>query len=210
MSLLLERHARPPDDGAVSGRDLRVLAWICEQYGARVDHLALLEGCSERSARRLVARLRDAGLVSTRRLLVGEPAWAIPTATGARVSGAGFGPWQPRVGQLAHVAATARVRIHVQQRSPAAEWVCERQLARERRGAREHLPDAVVFVDGQRVAIEVELTVKSRKRTQAILDELSRRFDTVLYFCAPATRRQLGELEASGRWPKLGVRDLPA
>ena len=72
----------------------------------------------------------------------------------------------------------------------STEWVCERTLARER-AAGEHLPDGVVLVDGQRVAIEVELTVKSRRRVTAILDELSGALTRSLYFCAPAPHRQL-------------------
>jgi hypothetical protein len=81
-------------------------------------------------------------------------------------------------------------------------------LARERQ-AGEHLPDGVVLVDGQRVAIEVELTVKSQRRVTAILDELTARFDTVIYFCAAGPHRQLTGFAGSGRWSKLGVRELP-
>jgi hypothetical protein len=51
--------------------------------------------------------------------------------------------------------------------------------------------------------------VKSRKRVTGILDDLTHAYDAILYFCAPAPKRQLTELAASGRWPKLGVRDLP-
>ena len=59
------------------------------------------------------------------------------------------------------------------------------------------------------MAIEVELTVKSQRRVRLILDELSGRYDTVLYWCAPGAHRQLSALCESGRWPRLGVRDLP-
>jgi hypothetical protein len=31
----------------------------------------------------------------------------------------------------------------------------------------------------------------------------------VLYFCAPGPHRQLTQLAGSGRWPALGVRELP-
>jgi hypothetical protein len=31
----------------------------------------------------------------------------------------------------------------------------------------------------------------------------------VLYFCGPGPHRQLTELAATGRWPALGVRELP-
>jgi hypothetical protein len=207
--------AKPAGGGACRGghetlrrSDLELVGWLGEQYGARTDQLERLLGCGPRTVQRVLARLRDAGLLTTRRLLVGEPAWVIPTGAGLRAAGGGFSVWQPRVGLLAHVAAVNDVRLHVQARSPESEWICERVLARERR-AGEHLPDALVLVDGQRVAIEVELTVKSQRRLTAILDELAGRFDTTLYFCAPGPHRQLTTLARSGRWPALGVRELP-
>jgi hypothetical protein len=189
-------------------RDLDLLAWLGEQYGARVDQLEALLGCGPRTVQRVVGRLRDTGLVTTRRLLVGEPAWVIPTGAGLRAAGLSFGMWQPRIGLLAHVAAVNDVRLHVQARAPLSEWVPERLLARER-AAGQHLPDGVVLTDGQRVAIEVELTIKSQRRVTAILDELTGRYDTVLYFCASGPHRQLTQLAETGRWPALGVRELP-
>jgi hypothetical protein len=202
------RTARRPAPELLRRRDLDVLTWIAEQYAARADQLEALIGCGPRTVQRTLARIRAAGLISTRRMLVGEPVWVIPLAAGLRACGSPFSPWQPRLGLLSHVAAVNDVRLHVEHRSPEAEWTCERVLARER-GSGEHLPDGLVLLDGQRVAIEVELTVKSRPRTTAILDELARRFDAVLYYCAPAPQRQLSKLAAGGRWPNLGVRELP-
>jgi hypothetical protein len=189
-------------------RDLELLGWLAEQYGARSDQLESLLGCGPRTVQRVLARLRDAGLITTPRLLVGEPAWVIPTSAGLRVCGCGFGMWHPRIGLLAHVAAVNEVRLHVRSRSPESEWIPERVLAREREPG-QHLPDAVVITEGRRVAIEVELTVKSQRRVNAILDELSARHDAVLYFCAPGPHRQLARLAETGRWPTLGVRELP-
>ena len=160
-------------------RDLEVLGWLGEQYGARVDQLELLMGCGPRTVQRTVARLHAAGLVQTQRMLVGEPAWVLPTGAGMATLRAGFGVWRPRIGLLAHAAAVNDVRLHIQGRAPATEWIPERVLAKER-GAGEHLPDGVAITEGRRVAIEVELTVKSRRRVTAILDELASRFDAVL------------------------------
>ncbi len=87
-------------------------------------------------------------------------------------------------------------------------WIPERQLPLEKTPV-EHLPDGLAITDGRRVAIEVELTAKSHQRIQGILDELNARFDAVLYFCAPAPHRQLTRLAETGRWPSLGVRELP-
>ena len=192
-------------------RDLEMLGWLAEQYGARADQLEVLMGCGPRTVQRTVARLRSAGLVRSERMIVGEPAWVTPTSAGMAVCGSGFGVWRPRIGLLSHVAAVNDVRLHIQGRAPGTEWVPERVLAKERR-AGEHLPDGVAITEGRRVAIEVELTVKSRERVTAILDELAGRFDAVLYFCAPGPHQQLSELSElgeSGRWPTLGVRELP-
>jgi hypothetical protein len=189
-------------------RDLEVLGWLAEQYGARADQLEVLMGAGPRTVQRTVARLRAAGLVRTQRVLVDEAAWVLPTSAGMAACGSGFGVWRPRIGSLAHVAAVTDVRLHIQGRAPSTEWVPERVLARDRL-AGEHLPDGVAITEGRRVAIEVELTVKSRRRVTAILDELTARFDAVLYFCAPGPHRQLTELAGSGRWPALGVRELP-
>ncbi len=189
-------------------RDIEVLGWLAEQYGARADQLEVLMGAGPRTVQRTVARLRAAGLVTTRRVLVDEPAWVLPTGAGMTACNSGFGMWRPRIGSLAHVAAVNDVRLHVQGRAPSTEWVPERVLARDRL-AGEHLPDGVAITEGRHVAIEVELTVKSRRRVTAILDELTGRFDAVLYFCAAGPHRQLSELASTGRWPTLGVRELP-
>jgi hypothetical protein len=190
-------------------RDLMLLGWLAEQYAATTDQLGVLLGCGPRSVQRVLARLREAGLVNTQRVLVGQPAWVMPTRAGLRACGGSqYKVWQPKLGVLLHTEAVNDVRLHIQARSPGAEWVSERALARDRCDG-EHLPDAVVITEGQRVAVEVELTVKSERRVCAILGELTGRFDMVLYYCAPATYRQLGALKESGRWPTLGVRELP-
>lgn len=199
---------RRPEHELLRQRDLEMLAWLGEQYAARGDQLELLMDRGPRTVQRTVARLRDQGLVQTRRLLADEPAWVLPTTAGLRACGSSFGAWTPRIGLLSHVAAVNGVRLHIQGRSRGSEWIPERVLARDRKPG-EHLPDGVVLTDGQRVAIEVELTIKSRRRVTAILDELSARFDAVVYFCAPASHRQLTELSESGRWSSLGVRELP-
>ena len=93
-------------------------------------------------------------------------------------------------------------------RAPSTEWVSERALARER-GAGEHLPDGVAITEGRRVAVEVELTVKSRRRVTRSWRS-SRRGLTRAVFLRAGPHRQLTELAGSGRWPTLGVRELPA
>jgi hypothetical protein len=193
----------------LSRRDLDALAWIGEQYAVGVDQLCVFLDCNPRTVQRLLVRLREQRLVEVRRVLVGEPAWVIPTLKGLRAAGLSFGAWRPTLGLLAHVAAVTDVRLQVHSRSPESEWVCERVLAREKQSPQEHLADAVVLLDGRRIAIEVELTVKSKRRTRAIIEELVGRYDAVLYYCAPGPHRLLLELVGDAAWPSLGIRQLP-
>ena len=197
------------DPAVVSRRDLDALCWVGEQYAVRADQLGVWLACNPRTVQRLVARLREQHFVEVRRLLVGEPAWVIPTVKGLRAAGLSFGAWRPRLGSLAHVLAVTEVRLYIQSRSPQAEWVCERTLAREKQTPQEHLADAVVLLNGRQLAIEVELTVKSKRRTRMIIEELTGRYDGVLYYSAPGPHRLISELAIEKSWPSLGLRELP-
>jgi hypothetical protein len=192
----------------IGSRDLEALRLIDEQYALRVDQLERVLGRSGRTVQRWTRQLGELGWIELRKLLADEPAYLWLTREGQRAAGTGFGPWQPRIGRLAHIAAAVDVRLYVAERSPASIWASERVLRRELpRG--EHLPDALVRTGGERHAVEVELIPKSKRRTAAVIAELLRRYDRALYFCAPPARRQLEELRAEHDWPGLAVRDLP-
>jgi hypothetical protein len=146
-------------------------------------------------------------------LLVGEPAFIWLTARGQRACGVDFKPWRPQaISRLPHVAAVTDVRVHVAERRPEAEWVSERVLARElaRDGERRaHLPDAEVRIGDQRVAVEVELTQKERRRTEAIVAELCGRYDAVWYFAAPGAHRHIAAVIARNNFDRVQLLELP-
>jgi hypothetical protein len=201
-----------PATSGLSNRDLALLAWIGEQYGARIDHLQTLTGFGASGVRTIVRRMRRAELVRTERIVALQPAWAIPSAGGLAVCGLPYGVWTPVLGRLTHVAAVNDVRLHVQTQRPDSEWLSERQLEWElaksaRRGR--HTPDGVLRLEGREVAIEVELSLKRPEGVEAVLNHHARRFDAIMYYCAPQTIRLLTRLEKTGRWPKLAVRELP-
>jgi hypothetical protein len=203
---------RPPATSRLSDRDLRALAWMGEQYAARMDHLQALMGTGMNNVRRIVARMRAAGFVRSERILVDVPTWVTPTAAGLAACGLPYGLWTPILSQLTHVGAMNDVRLHIQAQRPEIEWISERQLrleAGKRMSRNKHVPDGVAILEGHSMAIEVELTIKPAHKVEAILDEFAGRFDATLYYCAPQPYRQLRRLEQSGRWRALGVRELP-
>lgn len=208
---------KTPATSGLSTRDLRLLGWMGEQYGARLDHLQALTGITMTAVRLTVGKLRRAELVRTERIVSAQPMWVIPTADGLAACAAPYEVWTPALGQLPHIGAMNEVRIHVQTRTPDAHWISERQLILEyadvnaghRGRAREHRPDGVAIREGHSIAVEVELSVKGNVRLEGILDELARRYDAILYFCAPGPYQQLRRMEQTGRWRSLAVRELP-
>jgi hypothetical protein len=200
-------------DAKVHQGDLAALNWMCEQYAARLDHLEALTGKGSTWSRNLVGRLREAGLVRMEQIVVGQPSWVIPTYKGLKACDLRYWIWKPKLGALTHISAANDVRIHVQAQKPGSEWLSERYLLAEAKeegkGRHGHVPDGVLLAEGHSVAIEVELSVKHMRRTEGFIDELARRFDGVLYYCGPGPYRKLKPLEESGRWRKLGVRQLP-
>ncbi len=84
---------------------------------------------------------------------------------------------------------------------PHAVWTTERRHLRdkyaERLNQHEHVPDGIfISPDGVRYAIEVELSLKTRKRLEEILlgYGLQNNFREVWYFCSPITFHVVNEL----------------
>lgn len=186
----------------------RALRLLSEQAAIPLDQLARFLGGSLADAVALVQGLDAAGCIENRRFLVRDHPWFWPSRRGARLAGTGFPYKAPDVASLAHRRAINEIRLHLADRAPQGRWLCERTVYR-RRDPNGHLPDAVLEIDGERHAIEAELSHKGNREIRQIVAQHSDRYDAVLYFCAPKTYRLLKRVQAEGRWPKLIVRRLP-
>src|SRR3954447_5400860 len=191
--------ALPP---VVTDRDLVVLRTIAEQCAITQPQLARLIGRSEHTARSLRARWRRAGWIDAGVLLAGRPPFIWLTSKGQRACGADYKLWRPSTpGRLPHLSACTDARLIVGERRPDAVWTSERELLRTARiigtPRTRHMPDAEVGLEGELVAVEVELTQKQQARTEAIARELCARYDAVWYFCTRATFAQLEVIAAN-------------
>jgi hypothetical protein len=200
------------DAGSVrlSERDGQLLRVIGEQYAITVDQLARLIGRSHRTGRWLRDRWRTAGWVESRQLTAHGASFVWLTGTGTRVAGSPYRTWRPNAALAAHIEAVTEVRL-LSERLAAGEWVCERSLARGPRARfheRPHVPDAILERAGERIAVEVELTLKSRARLEAVLLELGD-YDRVLYFATRALVPRLRELAAELPWQNIAVHPYP-
>ena len=205
---------RRADYGSVkaSERDLELLELIGEQYAVTVPQLARLIERKLHTARSLRDRWKRAGWVNSGQLSTLAPSFVWLTARSA--AGSPFRVWQPNHTLALHIEAVTEVRILLEHELHFGEWECERavaqRLAYERRsGRRGHLPDAVLHRDGERIAIEVELTLKNRGRLAEIAQETSASYDRVWYFAAPKLLPALGRIAAENPWPNIHLRPYP-
>lgn len=201
------------DYGSVkaSERDLELLYLVGEQYAVTLPQIARLIGRSVHTARALRDRWKRAGWVGSGQLSVQAPSFVWLTGRGAAGVESPFRVWQPNHGLALHIASITDVRLLLERELRLGEWECERavaqQLAKDRN--RGHLPDGVLHMDSQRIAIEVELTLKSRMRLGAIVDELSGDYEQVWYFAPERLRPTLSELADAAPYGNVAVHRYP-
>lgn len=209
-------------------RRLQLVAWAARMGAVTAEALALREGDEPAAARaRLVAATR-AGLLWSSRPLHERPRLYGATRAGIRACGLrGIEPVRIGPGRAEHAIASARAAGALESRYPgrlmgepeliAAERALGRLVASVRvppapgRRGRTHRPDLVLWPgSGQNpeqlpVAVEVELTVKSRERLLCICRALarSRELGGALYLVSPAAAtavaRAISEAGAADR-----------
>ena len=204
------------DYGSVkaSGRDLELLSLIGEQYAVTVPQLARLIGQRLHTARSLRDRWKRAGWVGSAQLSTLAPSFVWLSGRGAANVQSPFRVWQPTHGLALHIQAVTDVRILLDRHLHLGEWECERavaqRLADERGHAnRGHLPDAVLHTDDARIAVEVELTLKSRVRLKSIVEELGRDYDRVWYFVPERLTPALTEIAMDAPYSNVRVLQYP-
>jgi hypothetical protein len=196
----------------VSERDQELLGLVAEQYAVTLDQLARLIGRTHRTARGLRDRWCNAGWTRSAKLAVNLPPFVWLTSRGSRVAQSPFRTWEPNQGLAAHIEAVTNVRLLLERELRLGAWECERALAQNfhsRSEIRPHLPDAVLVREQERVAIEVELTLKSRARLDAIVRDLGESYEQVWYFAAPRLVPTLQEVASLARWQNVTVHRYP-
>ena len=141
-----------------------------------------LSGVGERAARQTVAAMENAGLVRRQAVPVvpGLPPVNLVSITShgqamafspesETVSERVFEPGRYSLVHLAHRLDTQRLRVEAMQTGRIQKWVPGEALGKAAKNIKR--PDAVLAtVDKTRIAIEVERTIKNRKRYQGILE----------------------------------------
>jgi hypothetical protein len=186
------------------------LCVISEEGAMPLDQLARFLAADRSQAEALVDEFTAKRFVRQKVFFEGDAPWVWLTRKGASKAGTGLAHrgYPPDHAYLNHRRAVNEVRLWLERREPAGSWTSESALeGRRPRGSQ--IPDGVFEVDRERHAIEVELSSKTRRAYRHVLNELSERYDAIVYFCSPATLRLLEQLQQEGSWPKLVVRPVP-
>jgi hypothetical protein len=200
----------------ITDRDIDVLAFIAEHRIVRADHVRAMLGVSATVAYRRLRALTGLGMLSRHPLFAGEPSCYRITGQGLAVIDSSLQPPGTDVRNHAHDLGLAWVWLAAHRGAFGAmrEVVSERRMrsqdatepAREdlfavRLGGvgaggkpRLHYPDLLLIDnEGRRVAVELELTSKGRRRVERILAAYGAdpRIEAVLYL---VDRRSVGNL----------------
>jgi hypothetical protein len=216
-----------------TARDAEIVRWLGRIGAASAEDVMARFGMGRSWAYARLSRLVADGLLEQKTLLHRRPGLYFATAEGLR--------WtlQPRlpvyrlsVGSFEHAAELAVAAVAIHKALPAWRQLSERELriaesdggeliasARvgELPGGRPalHLPDlALIGPDERALAIEVELSIKARRRLQTICRGYARarHLDHVYYLAAPAVgravRRAIAEVRAEDRITTLALGDI--
>ncbi|HUA12774.1 MAG TPA: hypothetical protein VMA83_12330 [Solirubrobacteraceae bacterium] len=197
----------------LSARDREIVAWISGLGAASALDVAVRFGVDERSVYRRMRTLVGERLLSVHRVLHRQPGLYAATPEGLRWCGFGGAAVQ-RLGPANFVHQGAVSRVAAALGRGGLELLGEREFRlRERReerllgsvplgsGAALHRPDLLALAGRRRVALEVELTVKSPRRLERICTAYARarHLDGVIYLAAPGAARALRRAVAGSR-----------
>jgi hypothetical protein len=192
-----------------------LMQWTARIGAITAEALAIRQGTGVASARgRLVAAERD-GLLSRRRLLVGQPALYTVTRAGMEASRLrGLAPCRVSASNALHLSVCAQVAAALERTYPDHRVVGERELARAEHdygaafasarlcggsggGSLVHRPDLALSPEApgreRPVVVEVELTVKAPRRLTEICRAWARNrhLAGALYLAPPEVERAL-------------------
>lgn len=189
-----------------------MLWFLAEHRMVLPDHVAALLGASESSARTRLSRLAKAGYVRSARLFHDQPAMHLIARDGLKVLGSTLPEPQLDVHAYQHDAGVAWLWIAARHGTfgPVREVVGERRM-RSQDGRRDpgseplgvklggvgprgrealHYPDLLLrTVAGRRIALELELSSKGRRRLERIMAGYAAdpRIDAVVYLVESRT-----------------------
>src|SRR3990167_8132278 len=190
-------------------RDVEILGFINDFGFCEVSHIGKRFGLKNLRSYKVMKRLICGGLVAHERVFHNRPGIYFVTREGAKHTPL------PQIYKIPkdlykHQIAIIDVYFKLIQLYPDAVWISERVLKRDKFtegiGRAGHLADGkLILPDRKQVAIEVELTMKSRRRLEQIFRAYTLQIAVkeVWYFCAPDVYSSMKQAAAKKSFIKI-------
>lgn len=182
-----------PKGGMISETEIEILRFVNEFGFCEINQIMKRFDIKKSAAYLSMQLLIRLGLMVQARIIQSRRGAYIVTHKGIALLELDL-PRVKKISLVTYVHHLAVIDVHLKLKEfyPNAAWISERRLVREKNesGCRKnvHLPDGVlVFPDGNKYAIEVERTPKTKSRLEELLlgYGLQDIYKEVWYFCSP-------------------------
>lgn len=194
---------------SLTNRDMEILRFINLFGFCEMPHLNKRFGLKRPFNYKLIGRLMSRGLVKHKRVFYHRHGvyWLSK-------KGASYTDLPPikniPLNTYQHSVLLIELYFQLKNRYPDAKWVSERELIWDKFlegvGKKGHVADGLlIFPDGKKVSIELELTLKGLNRAKQIFQEHSKQFDIdeVWYFCDDKILPKVAERAAKKTFIKI-------
>lgn len=197
----------------LTSRDVDILKWINRFGFMNINHITSFYKITKPTAYARLRKLISSGLLLHEYHLHGQPGIYRVTREGARLTGEEMLPRKEvRLSNLHHDAMVVSVILSLHLKHQC-QVITERELRRNAgfmlRGHKVHFPDGALILADKKVALEVELTAKSKKRLERILFNywVDNDYDEVWYFCgSKEVRNKVNRLASD--YDKIKINNL--
>lgn len=190
-------------------QDVQILVFINEFGFCELRHLEIRFGFNKPCGSQVMQRLLKMGLIIYDRIFHGRPGVYRLTPLGARYTE--LSPLkQFPLGNYIHEITLCDVYLKLCLLYPDSIWISERRLKRDRflegMSKGKHIPDGMLILkEDRRIAIEVELTLKSIPRLEQIFKNYGTQFEIneVWYYCSESIIATLRKCAMNTPWIKI-------
>lgn len=193
-------------------RDVKLFHWLNGFGFATVEQIAKYWKVSNVCVYRRTRGLAEAGYLTHERIFHGKPGIYRVTAEGVKVAGHELSALKKiNLQSYHHDLDVLNLSFSLlKEHGDNSQFLPERWLRHEKGlkgvGQKGHIPDGVFATsDGQKYAIELELSLKGSRRRKRILDGYLKNFDyaEVWYFCSRDTYQSLTDEKNNYKFLKV-------
>lgn len=194
----------------ITDRDIEIMRFINEFGFCEMPHIETRFDLKKPRSYQVMKRLITAEFVMHERIFFGRHGMLYLSRKGAGYSDIPPIKSTPK-DTYEHQVFILNIHLQLKCQYPNANWISERRIIHDKfmNGISKddnHLPDGIlVFPDLKQVAIEVELTMKSKKRLEDILWDyaLHKHIKEVWYYCPPDVASKVAKVAEKMDWVKI-------